>query len=154
MIKSVKIIIICISYLASVSAGYTQNQLDKKVIPFSKISLSSKWDINIIDSNTIEYAFTDTIDLCWVQDLSPIRNYCSDTLTPKTFRAKILFENGWSKKRIKNTKSENEIKIDKIRIRLIDYGDSLNWKLPKTNRKLVESRPLNYIRFKTVAKPL
>ncbi len=147
MPKSVNLTLICLFYFVTTAVSYSQNKLDKKLIPFSKPLLTSKWEINIIDSNIIEYAFTDSIDLCWAQDLSPIYYYCLDTLTIRTFRLKLSFESGWNKKRIKDNKFENEVKIDKIRRRLIAYGDSINWNFYKNSKQLVESKPLNYIQF-------
>jgi len=118
-----------------------QEDIEKLKSKLLSLTLPQAWQIKR-DSNKIRFEMTDTMALCQY-DISPLRNF--DTSTLSTYKLELTFEANWTKKRLKRTQKRNEELIEYIRARLISYGDSLNWRGVKTNKRWVEENPMNYL---------
>jgi hypothetical protein len=140
-------ILLSFNLLFSTFSAFTQVDIDRKLKSFLEIELSKNWAKIVHNEHSIEYTFTDSLDLCYFQDLSPIRHYCLDTLTVKSFYIKLDFESAWNRRKLDNAKNENNKILKVICNRIINVGDSLNWQGMKTNKDMVASNPLTYTRF-------
>lgn len=64
----------------------------------------------------------------------------SDKLPINTYKVELTFEDNWTKKRIKLTQKRNEELTEYLKARIILYGDSLNWKMPKTDKPVYSGK--------------
>ncbi|WP_028980451.1 hypothetical protein [Sporocytophaga myxococcoides] len=122
--------------------SFAQKDIEDLKNKVMSLDLSQSWRINS-SSDKIILEFTDTMELCGRYDLSPLR--LSDTSATNTYKVELSFENTWTKKRIKLTQKRNEELIAYIKARIIRYGDSLNWKMPKTDKQSILDNPMSYL---------
>lgn len=132
------LLVICTSLQSSFAQGDMED-LKNKVMD---LALSQSWRVNS-NSDKIIFEMTDTMELCGRYDISPLMH--SDTLAINTYKVELTFEDNWTKKRIKLTQKRNEELTEYIKGRIIRYGDSLNWKMPKTNKQSVLEDPMRYM---------
>ena len=117
-----------------------QNRQEKFIKSIIAINLNENWTIEQ-DSNIVRFLFTDTMALCQYP-ISPV-HFFDDTTVANTYKLELTFEKSWTKHKARKIQKENAVMIDKVKKRIIDYCESINWRT-KTNREWVEQEPMRY----------